>query len=306
MSYDLVMDVSGYQPDSLAFFQAAKDAGVKAVIVKLTEGSNPGSAYVNPKAASQIQNAHNAGLEVHAYHYARYAGSVDAQNEAKWFVENAKKFGLDSTSYMLADVEDQSNSNPAISDTEAFLQVVKDSGFPLVGAYSMASWYWSGRMSTSIPGLVWVANYGGSQPGVDCVDLWQFSSTYQIPGYGGVDMSYDFQGVLTNGATPAAPSPQPVVQEAAPSDGEVWTDTLGDKWHNEDGTFTSNTAINLRWGARTTSAKITTLPAGSEVKYDAWSNHSGYIWVRQPRGNGQYGYLVVRDTQTKEAYGTFK
>jgi DNA-binding MurR/RpiR family transcriptional regulator len=35
---NLVMDVSGYQPDTVSFFQAAKNAGVKAVIVKLTQG----------------------------------------------------------------------------------------------------------------------------------------------------------------------------------------------------------------------------------------------------------------------------
>lgn len=305
-SYDLVMDVSSYQPDTLEFFQAAKNAGVKAVIVKLTEGSNPGTAYVSPKAQAQINNAKAVGLKVHAYHFAQYAGTTDAQAEAQWFIQQAKRFSLGFDSYMLADVESQSNRNPAISDTNAFLQAVQDAGYPLVGAYGMASWYWSGRLSTSIMGINWVANYGSSQPGVDDVDIWQFSSKYNIPGYGGVDMSYDFEGILTGNQQAVSTTSQPVVKEAVPAAGEVWTDVLGDKWHNEDGTFTSNQAINLRWGAKTTSVKITTLPAGSVVKYDAWSNHDGYVWIRQPRGNGQYAYMVARDAKTKEAFGTFK
>lgn len=60
--FDLMADVSSYQPDTKEFFQALKDKGVKAVVVKITEGSNPGSAYVNPKANNQIKNARAAGL----------------------------------------------------------------------------------------------------------------------------------------------------------------------------------------------------------------------------------------------------
>lgn len=88
--------------------------------------------------------------------------------------------------------------------------------------------------------------------------------------------------------------------------GKVWRDSLGDVWHKENGTFTANTWLNLRWGARTSSARIALLNPGSTVKYDAWSNHGGYIWVRQPRANGQYGYVVVRNAVTHQAYGSFK
>lgn len=85
-----------------------------------------------------------------------------------------------------------------------------------------------------------------------------------------------------------------------------WTDALGDTWHKENGTFTSNTWLHLRWGARTTSATVALLPSGSVIKYDAWSRHGGYVWLRQPRGNGQYGYIACRDARTNEPYGTFK
>lgn len=87
--------------------------------------------------------------------------------------------------------------------------------------------------------------------------------------------------------------------------GSTWRDALGDVWHKENGTFTANTWLNLRWGARTSSARIALLNPGSTVKYDAWSNHGGYIWVRQPRQNG-YGYVAVRNSATHEAFGSFK
>lgn len=84
-----------------------------------------------------------------------------------------------------------------------------------------------------------------------------------------------------------------------------WTDSLGDVWHHESGTFISNSWINLRWGAKTTSSQIGTIRPGDTVKYDAWSRHNGYVWVRQPRSNGQYGYLVVRDSNN-QPLGYFK
>lgn len=87
--------------------------------------------------------------------------------------------------------------------------------------------------------------------------------------------------------------------------GSTWRDSLGDVWHSERGTFTANTWLNLRWGARTSSARIALLNPGSTVKYDAWSAHDGYVWVRQPRQNG-YGYVAVRNSATHEAFGSFK
>lgn len=95
---------------------------------------------------------------------------------------------------------------------------------------------------------------------------------------------------------------QPVAQ---PSNGSSWRDNLGDTWHKEDGTLTLNTWVNLRWGARTSSSKIATLGPGSVIRYDAWSNHGGYIWLRQKRTNG-YGYLVGRQAWNHVPYGVFR
>lgn len=94
-------------------------------------------------------------------------------------------------------------------------------------------------------------------------------------------------------------------RKSQPATGQSWRDTLGDTWHREDGTFTSNSWINLRWGAKVNSSRIATITPGQTVKYDAWSRHGGYVWVRQPRANGQYGYLAVR-TSNGTPFGTFK
>jgi LysM repeat protein len=85
----------------------------------------------------------------------------------------------------------------------------------------------------------------------------------------------------------------------------TWHDVMGDTWHSEKGTFTLNSWVNLRWGAKTSSSLIATLALGSTIKYDAWSNHNGYTWIRQPRPNG-YAYMAVRSNYNHQAYGTFK
>lgn len=303
---NLVMDVSGYQPDTVSFFQAAKNAGVKAVIVKLTQGSADGDAYVNPKAQAQINNARSVGLLVHGYHYARFNGNQDARNEAKWFTDHAKKFGLGPESVLALDIEDKANAKYATSDANAFLQAVKDAGYPKVDIYSMASWFWQGRLNAAqlIAKNKWVANYGVSQPGVDNVGTWQWTDNYKIAGTG-VDMSYDFSGFYTNADTTSdepkavTPTPKPVNKQI------TWTDNLGAVWHAEDGKFVSNTALHLRWGALPSASTIAVLPAGSVIKYDAWSRGNEFVYVRQLRGNG-YGYVAVRNAKTGEAYGKFE
>nr|WP_278772436.1 GH25 family lysozyme [Limosilactobacillus mucosae] len=303
---NLVMDISSYQPDTVSFFQAAKNAGVKAVIVKLTQGSADGDAYVNPKAQAQINNARSVGLLVHGYHYARFNGNQDARNEAKWFTDHAKKFGLGPESVLALDIEDKANAKYATSDANAFLQAVKDAGYPKVDIYSMASWFWQGRLNAAqlIAKNKWVANYDVSQPGVDNVGTWQWTNNYKIAGTG-VDMSYDFSGFYTNADTsanepkPVTPAPKPVSKET------TWTDNLGAVWHAENGKFISNTALHLRWGALPSASTIAVLPAGSVIKYDAWSRGNEFVYVRQPRGNG-YGYVAVRNAKTGEAYGKFE
>lgn len=94
---------------------------------------------------------------------------------------------------------------------------------------------------------------------------------------------------------------QPVAQPNSSS----WRDGLGDTWHKESGTFTSTTWLHLRWGAKPSSSAIAYVGPGTTIKYDAWSKHDGFIYVRQPRSNG-YGYIAVRNAWNHEPYGTFK
>ena len=96
------------------------------------------------------------------------------------------------------------------------------------------------------------------------------------------------------------------VQQPKPTQAQTWTDSLGDVWHKESGTFISNTYLHLRYGAKPYSSTLMYAGPGLVIKYDAWSSHDGFVYVRQPRGNGQYAYIACRNAQTNEPYGTFK
>ncbi|WP_125573142.1 GH25 family lysozyme [Levilactobacillus huananensis] len=68
MSFKEVADIASYQSDSLSYMKQLRQyAG--AVIIKLTEGSESGSAYFNPKAPTQVANAFKVFPTVGVYHY---------------------------------------------------------------------------------------------------------------------------------------------------------------------------------------------------------------------------------------------
>lgn len=216
------IDVSSYQPDTVAFFQAAKAQGALGAVVKLTEGSEDGSAYVNPKAATQIRNALAAGLRVSCYHFARYTSVADAQNEARFFVKIAKQFGMYDDTLMIDDAEVHSATDYQ-SASLAFLQEVEALGYKSTGIYSMKSFFTGGILNSHGFGQrkVWVAGYGVTSLGIDNAAAWQYSDH----GIMGIDTSYDFDGAFTTGSTSGSvpqisvPAPQPVQHVGHPATG---------------------------------------------------------------------------------------
>lgn len=287
-----------------------QDAHAQGVIVKATQGTG----YVNPRCNHQWDLAGQLGKLRGLYHY---AGGGNPEAEAQFFINNIKNYV--GQGILILDWESYQNS--AWGDTNWSLRFVNEvhrlTGiWPLI--YVQESALWQVANCAQYCG-VWVAKYASMTwyswdlPNMNVSSgAFQFLTGWQ---YTGGDMDRSVFYLDENGwkklsnpdgkQTPVESNPAPA-PEAVSALVNTWTDSLGDKWTEEKGTFTTDQPINLRWGAKTTSALIATLPAGSVVEYDAWSNHSGYVWIRQPRGNGQYAYMVARDAKTKEAFGTFE
>ena len=307
-------DVSSYNTSDLS--NIAK-SGAKFVFVKLSEGLD----YRNPKAQAQINSAKVNNMLVMGYHYARFSGDSNmAVQEGHYTVNSAKEVDLPKGSYLACDWETGSgnvtNQGYGVSANAilAFLDVIAGAGYkPLLysGAGLLKGNIDTKKVLAKYPNCLWVAAYPlgngvpasepdfGYFPSMDGVAIWQFTDNWKNLKVDGnislIDLKLD--------AT--APNPQPSKPTPAKPTAKTWTDVQGMTWHAEDGTFITGGAINLRWGASTESMLITTLPAGSVVKYNAWARDSaGRVWLQQPRGSNHYGYLVGR--VGNDAWGTFK
>lgn len=216
------VDLSSYNRSDLAFFQQLKAKGVAGVVVKLTEGSEDGSAYVNPKAAEQIRNGLAVGFPVGCYHFARYTSVGDAQNEARFFVKIAKQFGMYNDTLMLDDAEVHSAADYQAASL-AFLQEVEALGYKHTGIYSMKSFFTGGILNSHGFGSreIWLAGYRITDLGIDNATAWQYTDH----GIMGVDTSYDFSGAFTgsvaSGSVPdvKVPAPKPAVHVGHPATG---------------------------------------------------------------------------------------
>ena len=308
------VDVSSFQGNDLS---AMTRAGAKFAIVKLSEGTG----YQNPKAQGQISSAKANNMLTMGYHYAHFgADSNRAVQEGNYTVNSAKSAGLPVGTYLASDweVDDNNATNagrvPSANAILAFLDTIVAAGYkPLLysGAALLQGNIDTGKVLAKYPNCLWVAAYPlgngvsastpdfGYFPSMDGVAIWQFTDNWRGLKVDGNISLIDLKSDMT------APKPQQSKPAPAKPTPKTWTDVQGMTWHAEDGTFITGGAINLRWGANTDSMLITTLPAGSVVKYNAWSRDSaGRVWLQQPRGSNHYGYLVGR--VGNDAWGTFK
>lgn len=306
------VDVSSYNATDLS---AMTRAGAKFAIVKLSEGTG----YQNPKAQGQILSAKANNMLTMGYHYAHFgADSNRAVQEGNYAVNSAKSVGLPVGTYLASDweVDDNNVTNggrvPSANAILAFLDTIVAAGYkPLLysGAALLKGNIDTGKILAKYPSCLWVAAYPlgngvpasepnfGYFPSMEGVAIWQFTDDWK-------SMSVDGNISLIDLKTDDVPTSQSVKPAVKQPSQQSWVDELGDTWYKEDGKFYPNGTINIRYGARTTSDIIGTVTKGDCIKYDAYSRHGGYVWIRQPRANGEHGFLVCR--QGNDAWGIFK
>lgn len=306
------VDVSSYNTTDLS---SMARAGTKFAIVKLSEGTS----YQNPKTPAQILSAKANNMLTMGYHYAHFgADSNRAVQEGNYTVNSAKSAGLPAGSYLACDweVDDNNATNagrvPSANAILAFLDTIVAAGYkPLLysGAALLKGNVDTGKVLTKYPNCLWVAAYPlgngvpasmpnfGYFPSMDGVAIWQFTDNWKGLN---VDGNISLVDLKTDGKPVAQPA-KPAIKQSTP---QSWVDELGDTWYKEEGKFYPNGTINIRYGARTTSDIIGTVTKGDCVKYDAYSRHGGYVWIRQTRANGEHGFLVCR--QGNDPWGRFE
>lgn len=248
------IDVSHHNNEaglSLAFYQTIKKAGVHAVVVKVSEDRY----FVDPAASVNIANAKQAGMIVHAYHYARYTNNEIAKAEAQWFDKKLKLVGFDKNQdgYVVVDVEAVTLSNSPARLTEytnTFVQEMYKLGYNKIDIYS-GSYFYNYRLlpSSLIITKPWLASYPmfpvkGQPTAVfpSGAGAWQWASDYRFTGlsaYGAFDVSEDYAGKYTN-----------QVKSSSPIVGKLKTLSLVDYLQSikKDSSFSNRAALAEEFG----------------------------------------------------------
>lgn len=168
--------------------------GVKGLMIKLTEGSEAGSAYLNPLFDEQKSRGITAKMKfIGAYHYFLAVSVSDAQAEAKWFLSKLKAKGIPTSAVVSCDVEDGSltkDKAALTAEVDAFYKVLTDAGYTNTCDYSSASWF-SSRFESHAK-YKWVASWGASsKPAI--ADAWQYTDKYNGAS---LDCSYSYNQIF--------------------------------------------------------------------------------------------------------------
>ena len=225
----------------------------------------------------------------------------------------------------------------------SFMDTVHDGGYnPMLysSEWLLKNKVDTNKISEKYPNALWVAKYktNGREdnpdfnyfPSMDNVAIWQYTQNWRGQNVdGNVNVVPLSNKTNTNNNTsnnaantnnsnanngqsssqaPARPNTnkpaQPTNKPSQPSQKPSTITNVNSDWTKQNGVFVTGGAINLRTGASTNSKVIAELPANSEVKYDAYRTIGQYTWLRQPRANNEYGYLVGRNNG--QEWGTFK
>lgn len=273
-------------------------------IIKTSEGDY----YINDQFNNLLTKVKQAGIKNIAYYHFLIADSKHAGiDEALSCLKKLETLKVPKGSLIFADSEIEKNTTESV---KSFLDTLRNAGYK-VGFYTYKGMLGQFNLESiqQIAQVTWLASYPFKNgvpadknpdfnyfPTAPKVDIWQF--TDNLLGY-----NVDGNITVTDISKYFTVSRDTQVQE----DTKVsYVDDLGCLWFYEKGTFKTNRPINLRYGATTNSTIFTQLPAGSVIKYDAYHNDGTYIWLRQPRADGSFMYLVGRNAKTHEPWGSFK
>ena len=286
------VDVAKYQSKSL---RAYAKAGAKYAIVQVSVSNS----IVAPKAKAQITSAKANNITPMGYFYGCFGHSAtQAASEANFAIKNAKSMGLPKGSYLGVDWERTDNNvNGNVSqNTAAIIQamkVIRDAGYiPLLysGADLLRNKINTKQVIKQFGTCLWVASYPVSSrvntanfnyfPSMDGVAIWQFTDNWH-----GLSVDGDINVIDLKCTAKKCASKS--------------------KWVIKSGTFILGEALKIHTSPHINSPAIAKLQKGSMIKYDATLQGPLRLWLRQPRNNGKYGYVVGKDKYGKKL-GKFK
>ncbi len=185
-----MVDVSSWQSNLTAQdYQTLKEAGVKAVTIKASEGTD----YINPYLSQQMGYAQDAGLSVNFYHFVHFTSIESAKQEAENFIKAVQSVTSRKDGVMVADFESSELSSLSKSqndaDLAAFDDVLNQNGYNKTDLYVSASWVGS-LIDTNSANKGWIASWPEQPSGDPYPDAnaWQYASDHR---FSGIDENLD-------------------------------------------------------------------------------------------------------------------
>ena len=181
-------------------WKAVKNSGVNFVIIRVGyRGSSQGSLIEDPKFATNMKGAINAGLKVGVYFFTQAVDEVEAVYEASYVIEKIKNYKISYPVFL--DVEASNGRGDKISsDTrtkvcKAFCQTIQNAGY-VAGIYANKTWLTEKMDVSQLSAYkIWLAQYAATPTYTGRYDVWQYKSNGSISGISGdVDLNLSYMG----------------------------------------------------------------------------------------------------------------
>lgn len=253
-------------------------------MVKATQGTS----YVNPYCDIDYQAAKKKGKLLGVYHY---AGGGNPESEAQYFYKNTKNY----VGEAVPAVDWEAGQNANWGNTTWVKRFVTEfhrlSGVWCL-IYVQASAISQVANCSKLCGL-WVACYPSMNwkswnvPNMK-VNTYPWSA-YTIWQFTGDDMDRNLVNTTKDGWKRLAKP-----DKAKPAEKPKKTE-----WKKKSGTFTLGQALEIHKSPHIDAPAIAKLKKGDTIKFDATLQGPKRLWLRQPRANGTYGYIVAKDKHNK-------
>lgn len=273
------------------------------VIVKATESND----YTNPDFKRMANQTLSTGKLLGIYHFFTATSSVASQ--VNHFMDKVKPYLGKAALFLDFESTNYSNvrSNEQVSRALDFMNHVYLNTSVRMIVYTNVDYEnnlnWSDVVKANH--ALWIAQYNtmNAQKGYQPRDLYgsikhwpsyalfQYHSNTRLSGYNGPLDADAFYG------------DRKAWGKYANADG-YHNAPAGPQWVKEKMTYLTKTAVYLRKAPSTTAGVIALIPSGQEIKTDQAIIKGGYRWVRQPRGNGQYGYMATGPQSDTLSYVT--
>lgn len=183
------IDVSHWQGN--IDWERVKNGGVNFAIIKA--GGSDDGFYTDSNFEKNYANAKAVGMPVGAYYFVGkdFTSTEDGVIDARMFLNIIKGKQFEYPVYVDIEITDPAQEVGVTDAAIAFCKEMEREGY-FVGIYGSDLSTFDSRLENERLDAFskWVARYGGEPQYVKNYDMWQYSSSGQVPGiYGAVDMN---------------------------------------------------------------------------------------------------------------------